>query len=119
MTNKNKKVSQKVSLVTGLKGQDGSYLAEFFLSKKYKVHEIKRRANSFNNLRIDHLYQDPHLIYPNFSIHYGDFTDSLKLTNIIQGILLDEIYNLGTQSNVPVSLETPENTANGYQIRSD
>ena len=112
MKYKNKKVTQKIALITGVTGQDGSYLAEFLLSKKYKVHGIKRRTSSFNTSRIDHLYQDPHLINPNLFLHYGDLTDSLNLTNIIQEIQPDEIYNLGAQSHVAVSFETPEYTAN-------
>ena len=116
MKYKNKKITQKVALITGVTGQDGSYLAEFLLSKKYKVHGIKRRASSFNTSRIDHLYQDPHLINPNLFLHYGDLTDSLNLTNIIQEIQPDEIYNLGAQSHVAVSFETPEYTANSDAI---
>lgn len=103
----NKKVSHKVSLITGFRGQNGSYLAEFISSKKYKVHGIKRKACSFNTLRINHLYKDLHLIDPNYFIHLGDLIDSLKLTNIIQEIQQDEIYNLGDQSKVAVSFETP------------
>ena len=116
MKYKNKKVTQKIALITGVTGQDGSYLAEFLLSKKYKVHGIKRRTSSFNTSRIDHLYQDPHLINPDFFLHYGDLTDSLNLTNIIQEIQPDEIYNLGAQSHVAVSFETPEYTANSDAI---
>jgi len=116
MKYKNKKVTQKIALITGVTGQDGSYLAEFLLSKKYKVHGIKRRTSSFNTSRIDHLYQDPHLINPNLFLHYGDLTDSLNLTNIIQEIQPDEIYNLGAQSHVAVSFETPEYTANSDAI---
>ena len=104
--------SRKVALITGITGQDGSYLAEFLLEKDYEVHGIKRRASSFNSSRIDHLYQDPHESNPKFIIHYGDLTDSTNLIRIIQKIKPDEIYNLGAQSHVAVSFETPEYTAN-------
>ncbi len=110
-TNKNK-IKQKVALITGITGQDGSYLAEFLISKSYQVHGIKRRSSSFNTARIDHLYQDPHFNNPNLILHYGDLTDSLNLTNIIKKVEPDEIYNLGAQSHVAVSFETPEYTAN-------
>ncbi|MBO6971799.1 MAG: GDP-mannose 4,6-dehydratase [Prochlorococcus marinus CUG1431] len=103
---------KKIALITGITGQDGSYLAEFLLKKNYEVHGIKRRASSFNTERIDHLYQDPHSEDPNFFLHYGDLTDSLNLINIIQEVKPDEIYNLGAQSHVAVSFETPEYTAN-------
>ena len=103
---------KKKALITGITGQDGSYLAEYLLKKDYEVHGIKRRASSFNTERIDHLYQDPHTENPNLFLHYGDLTDSLNLTNIIQEINPDEIYNLGAQSHVAVSFETPEYTAN-------
>ncbi len=112
----NSKKSKKVALITGITGQDGSYLAEFLLSKSYEVHGIKRRASSFNTSRIDHLYQDPHERHPNFILHYGDLIDSLNLTNIIQKVQPDEIYNLGAQSHVAVSFETPEYTANSDAI---
>ena len=105
-------MAKKVALITGITGQDGSYLAEFLLKKNYEVHGIKRRASSFNTERIDHLYQDPHINNPKFLLHYGDLTDSINLMNIIQKINPDEIYNLGAQSHVAVSFETPEYTAN-------
>ena len=105
-------MKKKVALITGITGQDGSYLAEFLLKKNYEVHGIKRRASSFNTERIDHLYQDPHIDNPKFLLHYGDLTDSINLMNIIQKINPDEIYNLGAQSHVAVSFETPEYTAN-------
>ncbi len=101
----------KVALITGITGQDGSYLAEFLLTKGYIVHGIKRRASSFNTQRIDHLYQDQHESEPRFFLHYGDLTDSLNLTKIINQIKPDEIYNLGAQSHVAVSFESPEYTA--------
>ena len=102
----------KVALITGVTGQDGSYLAEFLLSKDYIVHGIKRRASSFNTERIDHIYQDPHVDNSRFILHYGDLTDSSNLIRILQEIQPDEIYNLGAQSHVAVSFETPEYTAN-------
>ena len=102
---------QKVALITGITGQDGSYLAEFLLDKGYIVHGIKRRASSFNTDRIDHLYQDPHIDHRYFVLHYGDLADSSNLTRIIQQIQPDEIYNLGAQSHVAVSFESPEYTA--------
>ncbi len=105
-------INSKIALITGVTGQDGSYLAELLLSKGYEVHGIKRRSSSFNTERIDHLYQDPHEKNTKFSLHYGDLTDSLNLINIIQRIRPDEIYNLGAQSHVAVSFETPEYTAN-------
>tara|TARA_B100001093_G_scaffold256916_1_gene245684 strand:- start:35169 stop:36281 length:1113 start_codon:yes stop_codon:yes gene_type:complete len=108
--------SNKIALITGITGQDGSYLAEFLLSKSYKVHGIKRRSSSFNTSRIDHLYEDPHVNDPNFVLHYGDLTDSLNLINLIEKIKPDEIYNLGAQSHVAVSFETPEYTANSDAI---
>ena len=107
---------KKIALITGITGQDGSYLAEFLLKKNYEVHGIKRRSSSFNTERIDHLYQDPHCEDPNFFLHYGDLTDSLNLINIIQKVKPDEIYNLGAQSHVAVSFETPEYTANSDAI---
>tara|TARA_A100001388_G_C28755390_1_gene494649 strand:- start:874 stop:1965 length:1092 start_codon:yes stop_codon:yes gene_type:complete len=103
---------KKKALITGVTGQDGSYLAELLLQKDYEVHGIKRRASSFNTQRIDHLYQDPHTEDPNFFLHYGDLTDSINLMNIIQKVKPDEIYNLGAQSHVAVSFESPEYTAN-------
>jgi len=104
-------MSQKVALITGVTGQDGSYLAEFLLEKGYVVHGIKRRASSFNTARIDHLYQDPHIESPCFRLHYGDLTDTSNLLRIIQDTQPDEIYNLGAQSHVAVSFESPEYTA--------
>jgi GDPmannose 4,6-dehydratase len=101
----------KVALITGVTGQDGAYLAEFLLNKGYIVHGIKRRASSFNTDRIDHLYQDPHVKDQNFVLHYGDLTDSMNLVRIIQETRPDEIYNLGAQSHVAVSFESPEYTA--------
>jgi len=104
-------MSNKVALITGITGQDGAYLAEFLLNKGYEVHGIKRRSSSFNTDRIDHLYQDPHEADRKFVLHYGDLSDSLSLVRIIQLIQPDEIYNLGAQSHVAVSFETPEYTA--------
>ena len=103
--------TQKVALITGITGQDGSYLAEFLLSKGYLVHGIKRRASLFNTDRIDHIYQDPHIDHRNLVLHYGDLTDSSNLIRIIQQTQPDEIYNLGAQSHVAVSFESPEYTA--------
>ena len=102
----------KKAIITGITGQDGSYLAEFLLKKGYEVHGIKRRASTFNTSRIDHLYQDPHENEPNLILHYGDLTDSTNLIRIFQQVQPDEIYNLGAQSHVAVSFETPEYTAN-------
>jgi GDPmannose 4,6-dehydratase len=102
----------RVALITGITGQDGSYLAELLLAKGYVVHGIKRRASSFNTDRIDHLYQDPHERDPRLVLHYGDLTDSTNLIRIIQQVQPDEIYNLGAQSHVQVSFESPEYTAN-------
>lgn len=102
----------KVALITGITGQDGAYLAEFLLKKGYTVHGIKRRASSFNTERIDHLYEDPHIEHRNFLLHYGDMTDSLNLTKIIQEVQPDEIYNLAAMSHVKVSFDTPEYAAN-------
>ena len=104
-------MKNKVALITGITGQDGAYLAEFLLDKGYEVHGIKRRSSSFNTDRIDHLYQDPHQADRNFVLHYGDLADSMNLVRIIQEIRPDEIYNLGAQSHVAVSFETPEYTA--------
>lgn len=101
----------KKALITGITGQDGSYLAEFLLKKGYEVHGIKRRASQFNTQRIDHLYEDPHKENRHLKLHYGDLTDSSNLTRIIQQIQPDEIYNLGAQSHVAVSFESPEYTA--------
>lgn len=102
---------QKVALITGSTGQDGSYLAEFLLEKGYCVHGIKRRASSFNTDRVDHIYQDPHVNDQRFVLHYGDLTDTSNLVRIIQLVQPDEIYNLGAQSHVAVSFESPEYTA--------
>jgi GDPmannose 4,6-dehydratase len=102
---------QKVALITGITGQDGSYLAELLLEKGYLVHGIKRRASSFNTGRIDHIYQDPHSEHPNLYLHYGDLSDASNLLRIIQQIEPDEIYNLGAQSHVAVSFESPEYSA--------
>ncbi len=104
--------NKKVALITGITGQDGSYLAEFLLKKGYIVHGIKRRTSLFNTDRIDHLYQDPHVENRNFILHYGDMTDSMNLTRIIQEVQPDEIYNLAAMSHVAVSFETPEYVAN-------
>jgi len=101
----------KVALITGVTGQDGSYLAEFLIEKGYTVHGIKRRASSFNTQRVDHIYQDPHVSTARFKLHYGDLSDSSNLTRIIQETQPDEIYNLGAQSHVAVSFESPEYTA--------
>lgn len=101
----------KIALITGVTGQDGSYLAEFLLEKGYIVHGIKRRASLFNTERVDHLYQDQHLRHRNFVLHYGDLTDSTNLIRIIQESQPDEVYNLGAQSHVAVSFEVPEYTA--------
>ncbi|BBP44493.1 GDP-mannose 4,6-dehydratase [Thiosulfativibrio zosterae] len=102
---------KKKALITGVTGQDGSYLAEFLLEKGYEVHGIKRRASSFNTQRVDHIYQDPHVDNKNFILHYGDLTDSSNLTRILQEVQPDEVYNLGAQSHVAVSFESPEYTA--------
>ena len=102
----------KKALITGITGQDGAYLAELLLSKGYEVHGIKRRSSLFNTDRIDHLYQDPHVDNRNFTLHYGDLSDSTNLIRIIQDIQPDEIYNLGAMSHVKVSFDTPEYTAN-------
>ena len=101
----------KTALITGVTGQDGSYLAEFLLEKGYEVHGIKRRASSLNTQRVDHIYQDPHVERKNFILHYGDLTDSSNLTRILQEVKPDEVYNLGAQSHVAVSFEAPEYTA--------
>ncbi len=101
----------KKALITGITGQDGSYLAELLLEKGYEVHGIKRRASLFNTQRVDHIYQDPHVQNQNFVLHYGDLSDSSNLTRIIQEVQPDEVYNLGAQSHVAVSFEAPEYTA--------
>jgi GDPmannose 4,6-dehydratase len=105
------KQTQKVALITGVTGQDGSYLAEFLLEKGYIVHGIKRRASMFNTQRLEHIYQDPHIDNANFKLHYGDLTDTSNLIRIVQETQPDEIYNLGAQSHVAVSFESPEYTA--------
>jgi len=104
--------NKKVALITGITGQDGSYLAEFLLKKGYIVHGLKRRSSLFNTDRIDHLYQDPHVENRNLILHHGDMTDSMNLTRIIQEVQPDEIYNLAAMSHVAVSFETPEYVAN-------
>ena len=101
----------KKALITGITGQDGSYLAEFLLEKGYQVHGIKRRASSFNTQRVDHIYQDPHVEHQRFVLHYGDLADSSNLTRILQEVQPDEVYNLAAQSHVAVSFESPEYTA--------
>ncbi len=106
-----KPTQPKVALITGITGQDGSYLAEFLLEKGYIVHGIKRRASLFNTQRIDHIYQDPHIEHANFKLHYGDLSDTSNLIRIVQETQPDEIYNLGAQSHVAVSFESPEYTA--------
>jgi GDPmannose 4,6-dehydratase len=106
----------KTALITGITGQDGSYLAELLLNKGYRVHGIKRRSSLFNTHRIDHMYQDPHVSEPRFILHYGDLTDSTNLIRIIQQVQPDEIYNLAAMSHVAVSFETPEYTANADGI---
>lgn len=105
-------MSKKRALITGVTGQDGAYLSELLLAKGYEVHGIKRRASSFNTTRIDHLYQDPHERDLTFFLHYGDLTDSTNIIRIVQEVQPDEIYNLGAQSHVQVSFESPEYTAN-------
>ncbi len=105
-------MSKPAALITGITGQDGSYLAEFLLAKGYEVHGIKRRSSSFNTERIDHLYQDPHLSDVRFHLHYGDLTDATNLIRVMQEVQPAEIYNLAAQSHVQVSFETPEYTAN-------
>ena len=101
----------KVALITGVTGQDGSYLAEFLLAKGYEVHGIKRRSSSFNTARVDHIYQDPHAQGARFFMHYGDLSDTSNLVRIVKETQPDEIYNLGAQSHVAVSFESPEYTA--------
>jgi GDPmannose 4,6-dehydratase len=105
-------MAKRVALITGVTGQDGAYLAEFLLNKRYVVHGIKRRSSSFNTGRVDHLYQDPHEAGQRFVLHYGDMTDATNLIRIVQDTQPDEIYNLAAQSHVHVSFETPEYTAN-------
>jgi GDPmannose 4,6-dehydratase len=104
-------MTRKTALITGVTGQDGSYLAEFLLEKGYEVHGIKRRASLFNTQRVDHIYEDPHVEHQRFVLHYGDLTDSSNLTRILQQVRPDEVYNLGAQSHVAVSFEAPEYTA--------
>ena len=106
----------KVALITGVTGQDGAYLSEFLLNKGYEVHGIKRRSSSFNTDRIDHLYKDPHEPDRKFILHHGDLCDSISLVRVIQKIQPDEIYNLGAQSHVAVSFETPEYTADAVGL---
>jgi GDPmannose 4,6-dehydratase len=105
-------MAKRVALITGVTGQDGAYLAELLLNKRYIVHGIKRRSSSFNTGRVDHLYQDPHEVGQSFVLHYGDMTDATNLIRIVQDTQPDEIYNLAAQSHVHVSFETPEYTAN-------
>ncbi|MBW6535856.1 MAG: GDP-mannose 4,6-dehydratase [Mariniphaga sp.] len=105
-------MTKKIALITGVTGQDGAYLAEYLIKKGYVVHGIKRRASMFNTERIDHIYQDPHVDNRNLILHYGDMTDSMNLTRIIQEVQPEEIYNLAAMSHVKVSFETPEYTAN-------
>ena len=102
----------KRALITGITGQDGSYLADFLMAKGYEVHGIKRRSSLFNTDRIDHLYQDPHVERRRFILHYGDLTDATNLIGIMQRVQPDEVYNLGAQSHVSVSFESAEYTAN-------
>jgi GDPmannose 4,6-dehydratase len=104
-------MTRKTALITGVTGQDGSYLAEFLLERGYEVHGIKRRASLFNTQRVDHIYEDPHVEHQRFVLHYGDLTDSSNLTRILQQVRPDEVYNLGAQSHVAVSFEAPEYTA--------
>ena len=111
MPNTRHSTAAKVALITGVTGQDGSYLAELLLQKGYVVHGIKRRASAFNTQRVDHIYQDPHIENANFKLHYGDLTDTSNLVRIVQETQPDEIYNLGAQSHVAVSFESPEYTA--------
>lgn len=106
-----KEANPRVALITGITGQDGSYLAEFLLSKGYIVHGIKRRASSFNTQRVDHIFQDPHVDSPDLILHYGDLTDTSNLTRILNDVKPDEVYNLAAQSHVAVSFESPEYTA--------
>jgi GDPmannose 4,6-dehydratase len=109
-------MKKKIALIFGITGQDGSYLAEFLLKKKYLVHGVKRRSSSFNTGRVDHLYQDPHEKNRNFILHYGDITDAISVSSLIKKIKPNEIYNLAAQSHVAVSFEVPEYTANADGI---
>lgn len=102
----------KKALITGITGQDGSYLADFLIAKGYKVHGIKRRSSSFNTQRIDHIYQDPHIGNVELELHYGDLTDASSIINIMKDIEPDEIYNIAAQSHVSVSFENPVYTSN-------
>ena len=111
-------MKKKVALIFGVTGQDGSYLSEFLLKKKYIVHGVKRRSSSINTNRIDHIYQDPHLKKRSFILHYGDITDSLSVTRLINQIKPDEVYNLAAQSHVQVSFDSPEYTANADGLGS-
>ena len=111
-------MKKKIALIFGITGQDGSYLSEFLLKKKYVVHGVIRRSSSFNTSRIDHFYQDPHINKRNLILHYGDVTDSISVSSLIKKILPDEIYNLAAQSHVAVSFEVPEYTANCDAIGS-
>ena len=106
----------KIALIFGITGQDGSYLADFLLSKNYIVHGVKRRSSSFNTGRIDHIYQDPHEKNKRFILHYGDITESTSVSKIIKDVKPNEIYNLAAQSHVAVSFEVPEYTANADGI---
>ena len=109
-------MKSKIALIFGITGQDGSYLADFLLKKKYIVHGVKRRSSSFNTARIDHLYQDPHEKNKKFILHYGDVTDSISVSSLIKKIKPTEIYNLAAQSHVAVSFEVPEYTANADAV---
>lgn len=112
MANMNQSKKKKIALITGITGQDGSYLAEFLLDKGYEVHGIIRRASTFNTERINHLYQDPHVNGVKLFLHYGDLTDSSNISRILENVQPDEVYNLGAQSHVKVSFDMPEYTAN-------
>ena len=105
-------MKRKTALITGVTGQDGAYLVELLLAKGYEVHGMKRRSSLLNTERVDHLYEDPHLDHRNFVLHYGDLTDSMNVTRLIQEVQPDEIYNLGAMSHVRVSFDMPEYTAN-------
>ena len=109
-------MKKKVALIFGITGQDGSYLADLLLRKKYTVHGVKRRSSSFNTGRVDHLYQDPHEKIRKFILHYGDITDAISVSSLVKKIQPDEIYNLAAQSHVAVSFEVPEYTANADAI---
>ena len=109
-------MKKKIALIFGITGQDGSYLAEFLLKKNYIVHGVKRRSSSFNTVRIDHIYQEPHLKNRKFILHFGDVTDSISVSTLLKKIEPDEVYNLAAQSHVAVSFEVPEYTANAYAI---